>query len=687
MDSLITVMNKLQDVFSTIGGSQKVDLPQIVVVGSQSSGKSSVLESLVGKSFLPRGTGIVTRAPLILHLINPTDNEIELAYGLNEPVKDWGTFLHKPNVIFTDFNEIRKEIEHRTEELAGGKKNITDKPIVLNVYSKFLYNLSFVDLPGLTKVPVGDQPKDIEEKIRFLVFQFIKNPNSIILAVVTANTDPATSESLHVAKSVDPNGDRTIAVVTKIDIMDAGTNASELLSGEVIPVKLGIIGVINRSQKDITENKSMEDSLIAEKNFFQKTYPGIAKEHGTINLGKKLEKLLIKKIRETCPALKKQLYGMNANYGVQVKKVKEFTDNYDRSLLDLITQLANSYRALLDGQSNNISLTELQGGAKIASYFKTVFNKEIDEIDPLYNLSNTEIINVIKNASGTNTGVFMPDQAFDHLVKKQLKLMEFPALSCVNYVHEELVSNIFNLDDEILSELKKYPKLMEKVTEVLQTMLDKYKHKTIDAVSKSIRYQEAYINTNHPDFVQAIIESKEYNELFEQTTKIEEKGISGVPANSHVLNGSISQNINGQIIDNRCSAQRPIDQAFKVRHKIEKVTTCTSDGFNDTDDLILTSRAILLTLFIKCYFKVIKKIIQDIIPKTIMCEMVNNVKNNFQKDLTSKIYKSNNLEMKELFLESDEIVDERTKVLNRFAASEKALKLMREIEQLCSMTD
>ena len=74
MEQLIPVINKLQDVFNSVGGEQ-IDLPQIVVVGSQSSGKSSVLENIVGKDFLPRGSGIVTRRPLILQLINIKDSK------------------------------------------------------------------------------------------------------------------------------------------------------------------------------------------------------------------------------------------------------------------------------------------------------------------------------------------------------------------------------------------------------------------------------------------------------------------------------------------------------------------------------------------------------------------------------------------------------------------------------------
>ena len=69
MDNLIPLANKLQDVFGAIGQEQ-IDLPQITVVGSQSAGKSSVLEHIVGRDFLPRGNGICTRRPLVLQLYN-----------------------------------------------------------------------------------------------------------------------------------------------------------------------------------------------------------------------------------------------------------------------------------------------------------------------------------------------------------------------------------------------------------------------------------------------------------------------------------------------------------------------------------------------------------------------------------------------------------------------------------------
>lgn len=137
-------------------------------------------------------------------------------------VDDWGVFLHTKNKVYRDFDEIRSEIENETDRMAGNNKGICPEPINLKIYSTKVVNLTLVDLPGITKVPVGDQPEDIESQIKELVVKYISNPNSIILAVVTANTDMATSESLKIAKDVDPDGRRTLAVVTKLDLMDAG---------------------------------------------------------------------------------------------------------------------------------------------------------------------------------------------------------------------------------------------------------------------------------------------------------------------------------------------------------------------------------------------------------------------------------------------------------------------------------
>ncbi|POM79988.1 Dynamin-2, partial [Phytophthora palmivora] len=260
MDQLIPIINKLQDVFSAIGQSP-INLPQIVVIGSQSSGKSSVLENIVGKDFLPRGSGIVTRRPLVLQLYNSSASvPVEDAKDA-ETVEEWGEFLHLPGQKFTDFNEIRREIEKETDRITGKNKGISNKSINLKVFSPYVLNLTLVDLPGITKVPVGDQPVNIEEQIRDMCTEFISNPNSIILAVTSANTDLANSDALKMAREIDPDGQRTIGVLTKLDLMDDGTDAMDMLQGRVIPLKRGYVGVVNRSQADINSQLSIRDSL------------------------------------------------------------------------------------------------------------------------------------------------------------------------------------------------------------------------------------------------------------------------------------------------------------------------------------------------------------------------------------------------------------------------------------------
>ncbi|GFH10905.1 dynamin-type G domain-containing protein, partial [Haematococcus lacustris] len=201
-DSLIPVINRLQDIFSQVTVDLKLSLPQVAVVGSQSSGKSSVLESLVGRDFLPRGSDIVTRRPLVLQLVksNSTSN------GMTE----WGEFLHVPGKLFYEFDKIRQEIQAETDRVVGTNKNVSDKPIRLKVFSPHVLTMTLVDLPGMTKVPVGDQPSNIEARIRDMVLDHIRSPSVIILAVSPANADLANSDAIQLARMVDPDGLRTI---------------------------------------------------------------------------------------------------------------------------------------------------------------------------------------------------------------------------------------------------------------------------------------------------------------------------------------------------------------------------------------------------------------------------------------------------------------------------------------------
>ncbi len=411
MEALIPVINKLQDVFNTVG-SDAIQLPQIVVVGTQSSGKSSVIESLVGRSFLPRGTGIVTRRPLILQLVYcpKEDREKRSAENGTLNIEEWGTFLHTRGKVYTDFDEIRKEIENETDRLAGSNKGICSEPIILKIYSASVLNLTLVDLPGLTKVPVGDQPEDIEAQVKSLILKYISNPNSIILAVVTANTDMATSESLKIAKEVDTDGRRTLAVVTKLDLMDAGTDAIEILCGRVIPVKLGIIGVVNRSQQDIMNNKTIKDALKDEASFLQRKYPTLANRNGTPYLAKTLNRLLMRHIRDCLPDLKTRVNVMMSQFQTLLNSYGDDVSDKSQTLLQIITKFASAYCSTIEGTARNIETNELCGGARICFIFHKTFGKALNSIHPLDGLfSKWDILTAIRNATGPTPALFVPE--------------------------------------------------------------------------------------------------------------------------------------------------------------------------------------------------------------------------------------------------------------------------------------
>lgn len=209
------------------------------------------------------------------------------------------------------------------------------------------------------KVPVGDQPDDIEVQIKELIYKYIGNPNSIILSVSPANADIATSESIKMARDADPEGQRTLAVLTKLDLMDAGTDAIDVLCGRVIPVRLGIIGVINRSQQDIKDNKSIEDAMKDETSFLLRKYPTLASRNGTQHLAKTLNRLLMHHIRDCLPDLRKRVSVMTSHFQSLLTSYGDGVVDKNAALLQIITKFASIYVATLEGNSRNIETEQL----------------------------------------------------------------------------------------------------------------------------------------------------------------------------------------------------------------------------------------------------------------------------------------------------------------------------------------
>ncbi|KAJ0557884.1 putative dynamin GTPase [Helianthus annuus] len=226
-----------------------IQLPTIVVVGDQSSGKSSVLESLAQIS-LPRAQGICTRVPLIMRLQHHQDPHPQLHLEYHD------------KTVVTDENRIEEDIISATDEIAGMGKGISHTPLTLVVKKKGVPDLTMVDLPGITRVPVHGQPEDIYEQIAAIINEYITPEESIILNVLSASVDFSTCESIRMSQRVDVTGQRTLAVVTKADKNPEGL--LEKVTTDDVHIGLGYICVRNRVGKE-----SYEEARVKEAKLFQ----------------------------------------------------------------------------------------------------------------------------------------------------------------------------------------------------------------------------------------------------------------------------------------------------------------------------------------------------------------------------------------------------------------------------------
>ncbi|XP_071359639.1 dynamin-2 isoform X1 [Trachinotus anak] len=731
MEDLIPLINKLQDAFSSIGQSCNLDLPQIAVVGGQSAGKSSVLENFVGRDFLPRGSGIVTRRPLILQLVNSK--------------AEYAEFLHCKGRKFVDFDEVRLEIEAETDRLTGSNKGISPIPINLRVYSPNVLNLTLIDLPGMTKVAVGDQPQDIEHQIRDMLLQFITKESCLILAVTPANTDLANSDALKIAKEVDPQGLRTIGVITKLDLMDEGTDARDILENKLLPLRRGYIGVVNRSQKDIDGKKDIRAALAAERKFFlsHPAYRHIAERMGTPHLQKTLNQQLTNHIRDTLPGLRSKLQSQMLSLEKEVEEYKNFRPDdparKTKALLQMVQQFGVDFEKCIEGSGDQVDTSNLSGGAKINRIFHERFPFELVKMEFDEKELRKEISYAIKNIHGVRTGLFTPDLAFEAIVKKQIIKLKEPCLKCIDLVIQELINTV----RQCTNKLGSYPRLREETERIVTTYVRERDSKTKDQVLLLIDIELSYINTNHEDFIgfanaqqrtaanatkkrvmpnQVIRRgwltinisimkggSKDYwfvltaesLSWYKDEEEKEKKYMlpldnlklrdveKGFMSSKHVfaIFNTEQRNVYKDLrqIELACDTQEDVDswKASFLRAGVypEKDQPENGDAMNPSDtvsmDPQLERQVETIRNLVDSYIGIVNKSIRDLMPKTIMHLMINSAKDFIHSELLAYLYSAG--DQGSLMEESAEQAQRRDEMLRMYHALKEALVIIGDI--------
>ncbi|KAK4138666.1 hypothetical protein BT67DRAFT_437987 [Trichocladium antarcticum] len=689
---LIKLVNKLQDVFTTVGVNNPIDLPQIVVVGSQSSGKSSVLENIVGRDFLPRGSGIVTRRPLVLQLINRTaqangfdQDETELLDTTDKAANtdEWGEFLHIPGQKFYDFNKIRDEISRETEAKVGRNAGISPSPINLRIVSPNVLNLTLVDLPGLTRVPVGDQPRDIERQIRDMILKYIQKSNAIILAVTAANIDLANSDGLKLAREVDPEGQRTIGVLTKVDLMDDGTDVVDILAGRIIPLRLGYVPVVNRGQRDIDNRKPINAALEAEKNFFEnhKAYRNKSSYCGTPYLARKLNLILMMHIKQTLPDIKARISGSLLKYSQELESLgPSMLGNSANIVLNIITEFTNEWRTVLDGNNTELSSTELSGGARISFVFHELYSNGVKAVDPFDQVKDVDIRTVLVNSSGSSPALFVGTTAFELIVKQQIKRLEEPSLKCASLVYDELVRILTQLLGKNM--YRRYPSLKEKIHAVVISFFKKAMEPTNKLVRDLVSMESCYINTGHPDFLNghramAMVHEK-HNPA--RPVQVDPKTGKPLPASAVTPARTGSPTILGPN-EGDTGNSGFFGSFFAAKNKKRAAamdapppTLKASGQLSEREGVEVE----VIKLLISSYYNIVKRTMIDMVPKAIMLNLVSFTRDEMQKELLENMYRASELD--DLLKESDYTIRRRKECQQMVESLGKASEIVSQVQ-------
>ncbi|KAJ0682783.1 putative dynamin stalk domain, dynamin, GTPase region, GTPase effector domain, Dynamin superfamily [Helianthus annuus] len=475
VDTILGLADALEDLGSVSG------LPKTHEVARLSSGKSSVLESIVGKDFLPRGSGIVTRRPLVLQLHRVEEG------------REHAEFAHLPRKTFTDFAAVRKEIADETDRETGRTKQISSVPIYLSIYSPNVVNLTLVDLPGLTKVAVDGQSDSIVKEIENLVRSYIEKPNCIILAVSPANQDLATSDAIQISREVDPKGERTFGVLTKIDLMDQGTDAVDILEGRSYRLNFPWIGVVNRSQADINKNVDMISARKREREYFTNLpeYSHLANRMGSEHLGKLLSKHLESVIKSRIPGLQSLISRTILDLETELNRLGRPIAVDAGGKLYMIMEICRAFDQIFKEHLDGIR----PGGEKVYAVFDNQLPAALKRLQFDKQLSMENVRKLITEADGYQPHLIAPEQGYRRLIESTLITIKSPAEAVVDAVHG-ILKDLVRKSIKETAELKQYPSLKVEVMSAACESLDRMRIESKRAALQLVDMESSYLTVD-----------------------------------------------------------------------------------------------------------------------------------------------------------------------------------------------
>ena len=549
----------------------------------------------------------------------------------------------------------------------------------MNVYSPSCPDLTLIDLPGITRIAQEGQAKNIEEVTKNMATRYCGDERTIILCVIPANQDMSTSDGLQMAMKLDPQGERTIGVITKIDIMDRGTNAKKMLLNEEIKLKLGYVGVKGRSQQDIKDSMKVNEAIKEEKNYFARhpVYsnlpPGCV---GTEALVSKLTSTMYRHIKKLMPSIINEI---DSKIFECEKNYKELgtplpIEERDKLLLiwRLISTFAEKVKTSISGEYNpDLSSVkkDLLGGVRIRLKFNELF---IDEMSLRYKASKKYGDNDIKTALRLHMGNTLPGftsaDAFQSLINPLLQKLKDPSLSLLEEVHAIMEQICVHYINETFM---RFPMFISEVTDAALTILTQDKERARLLMTEIIEANIGYMYTKDPEYIAVILPNSEKEKLEKQREKekkaAEEKAKEGERGRSEAnLQDPASKPTTV------ASKQPPKDGGDEEgADEIDSPTVKLSkDKAQKAMEKVLIKE---MRLRIDTYFRVVVTQLADMIPKLIGHNLVNAGINSLQFSVFKKVSAGSIYDM---LKEPEHIVKKREtlkRMLDTLVASRKIL--------------
>lgn len=527
---LINKANEINSILNDThidGYKNNVDLtlPILVVVGSQSAGKSSVLNNITGKKILPTGQLMTTRTPMEMHMhkINKGLQEY-IEFGEYSREKSWVVekkiLLDTPIPQTSQIDQIREHIAAKTIEICGPGMNISSRPIIFKLYSPFVPNLSLVDLPGLTMVACEDkgQPANIKELIENLIGSYIENKKSIIIAVMQARPDIEADIGLAFVKKYDNNGERTIGVLTKPDLMNADNHVGDyLINSNKISKNLmlnhGYYLLKNcndRNAMDIVQGFKAEAEYFASHPEYKKAI--YKNKVGITNLSNNLTKILVASIKETIPTVMTGIIALETNITNLLAKMGDDLPCSKEGKLSILNKYITSFNTKfvdsIESRGNPVFNT-----GKTIKDIMISFRENVMQIKPFDNdaIYNDAYFNSVKSSfEGNHMSYYTPPiQILESCMTdpnyRPCLLLKNPATKCVDQISSviiDLIRSILAMD-----EFSQYPPLASFImTNLVDHIISQKKMSANEVIMHNIQIQEAYIWTENAQFKESLKE-------------------------------------------------------------------------------------------------------------------------------------------------------------------------------------